>query len=519
MSDVSVNIRPGVGMLGLFPHMKYKPWYALGELVDNAIQSYLTHRDQLRAIKGESFRLKIEIVIDRNDGGRIVVRDNAAGISATDWERAFRVADPPADATGLSQFGIGMKAAACWFAKEWTVRSSYLGEAVERMVEFDVPRIVHDRNESLDVQEEPASAQAHFTEVEMWNLNNLPQKRTLGKIKLYLGGIYRQFLRGGEVELRINGELIEYREPPILEAPAYNIPDGDSLRWKKDIEIHLSSGRVVTGYVGIREKGSNADAGLALLYREKVVSGVGDETYRPERIFGKSNSFRSQRVFGELNMNDFAVVYTKDALVWFSEEDEFLESLREALDEPPLAILKQAEGYRARKPEPEPEGGHQADDVVTNTGDLFPTGEPIDVEPEPPDVDAPDAPVGPISGDSATAGDSEPGSVIGTSFVREISGSPWTIAVELISDEAVGQWLGAKRKDEGAMAHLTIQINQAHPFMRNFAEIPSQDLEPVWRLGLALGLAQEIVRDKGGNVSEVTHMVNKLLRKYLSKQV
>lgn len=519
MNDVSVNIRPGVGMLGLFPHMKYKPWYALGELVDNAIQSYLSHRDQLRRIEGDNFRLKINIDIDRNDGGRITVRDNAAGISAMDWERAFRVADPPADNTGLSQFGIGMKAAACWFAREWTVRSSHLGEPLDRLVEFDVPRIVRDRDETLEVQGTPTSPQTHFTEIEMWDLNNLPQGRTLGKTKVYLGGIYRQFLRAGEVELRINGELIEYQEPAILDAPLYNDPHGESLLWKKDVEIHLSSGRVVTGYVGIRERGSTAEAGLALLYREKVVSGVGEETYRPEAIFGKSNSFRYQRVLGELNMNDFAVVYTKDALVWFGEEDEFLELLREALDEPPLVVLKQAEGYRARRPEPEPEGEHQADEVVASTGDLFPEGEPIDVESEPADAADPDAHPEPIGGGSPASGGSEPGSVIGTSFVREISGSLWTITVELISDEAVGQWLGVKRQDQGAIAQLTIRINQAHPFMRNFAEIPSQDLEPVWRLGLALGLAQEIVRDKGGNVSEVTHMVNKLLRKYLSRQV
>ncbi len=32
----NVSIRPGVRMLGLFPHMRYREWYAIGELVDNS---------------------------------------------------------------------------------------------------------------------------------------------------------------------------------------------------------------------------------------------------------------------------------------------------------------------------------------------------------------------------------------------------------------------------------------------------------------------------------------------------
>jgi hypothetical protein len=37
----SVNIRPGVNVLSVLPHLNYKAWYALAEFVDNAIQSSL----------------------------------------------------------------------------------------------------------------------------------------------------------------------------------------------------------------------------------------------------------------------------------------------------------------------------------------------------------------------------------------------------------------------------------------------------------------------------------------------
>ena len=39
--------------------------------------------------------------------------------------------DPPAaippDRSGLSEFGMGMKSAACWFAPRWSVRTKALG--------------------------------------------------------------------------------------------------------------------------------------------------------------------------------------------------------------------------------------------------------------------------------------------------------------------------------------------------------------------------------------------------------
>src|SRR5690349_252535 len=111
MSKDRINIRPGVGMLGLFPSMNYRAWYALGELVDNAIDSYLRDGERLRNVEGDDYRLRIVIDVEAHDGGLIRVWDNAGGIAAKDYQRAFVTAEPPPDSAGLSQFGIGMKSA------------------------------------------------------------------------------------------------------------------------------------------------------------------------------------------------------------------------------------------------------------------------------------------------------------------------------------------------------------------------------------------------------------------------
>ncbi len=39
----SVEIRPKAGMFAAFARLNYKPWFALAELVDNAVQSFLAH--------------------------------------------------------------------------------------------------------------------------------------------------------------------------------------------------------------------------------------------------------------------------------------------------------------------------------------------------------------------------------------------------------------------------------------------------------------------------------------------
>ena len=46
---------------------------------------------------------------------------------------------------------MGMKSAACWLARQWSVRTKALHEPIERAVAFDVTDIVQNRIEELDI--------------------------------------------------------------------------------------------------------------------------------------------------------------------------------------------------------------------------------------------------------------------------------------------------------------------------------------------------------------------------------
>src|SRR5204862_5962159 len=99
-SKESVSIRPGVRVLSVLRHLNYKPWFALAEFVDNSLQSFLDHADDLRSQEGGGYKLRVTIELD-DDGRRITIRDNAAGIHANDYARAFRPAQIPPDRSGL----------------------------------------------------------------------------------------------------------------------------------------------------------------------------------------------------------------------------------------------------------------------------------------------------------------------------------------------------------------------------------------------------------------------------------
>ena len=148
MQHEKVNIRPNVSMLSILKYLEYETWYALAEFVDNSLASYLDYEKELKSIEGNKFCLEVKIEINETEN-KIVIRDNAAGIHAKDYPRAFRAAEVPPNTTGLSEFGMGMKSASCWFADEWSVRTTALGENVEKTIHFDMNKIFEDKLEEF----------------------------------------------------------------------------------------------------------------------------------------------------------------------------------------------------------------------------------------------------------------------------------------------------------------------------------------------------------------------------------
>lgn len=502
--SASVGIRPGVGVLGLFPNMNYKTWYALAELVDNALASYLQSKEELHQDPEYQFRVVIEI--DNVDEGNMRIWDNAAGIAASDYQRAFVTADPPTDPTGLSQFGIGMKSASCFFARNWSVRTTALGEEVERTITFDVPRIVSEGIEELIATEIAAPAHQHFTEIRLWGLNRPLQSRTLGKMKDHLASMYRVFIRRGDMVLTFNGEVLEFSEPEVLVAKPWNDTEREPLEWKKTLRFELETGERVFGSAGLRKTASTSKAGFALFRNERLVMGSDDETYRPNQIFGSPNTFRYQRVFGEIHLEGFDVSHTKDAFIWGDQEDVFLDRLREELDSDELPLLRQAENYRARVPSQATRSiavsavASTAEAVAQTAGVIE---RQLEQEPEasplPPSV--PPAP-------AAAA----------RTVQFAIHEQMWEVTIELTTEESVTDWLTIADQPSAtrrASDHrrLEIRVALSHPFMMQFAGASDDSIEPLLRVAAGIAVSEVTAREAGvRRAGTVRRNLNELLR-------
>jgi hypothetical protein len=504
----AVPIRPGVSVLSILRHLNYKTWFALAEFVDNAVQSYLANKDRLEAVHGSNFKLKVEIVVEQIAPARIVIRDNAAGIAQEDFPRAFRPAAIPPDRTGLSEFGMGMKSAACWFAPRWSVRTKALGEATERLVRFDVATIVRDQVEELKIHDKLCAADTHFTEIVLEEPYHVPAGRTLGKIKDHLTDIYRVYVRRGILELRVNTELLEYRPPRILNAPFARKPEDGEKEWLCEINFDLGGGLSAHGFAGLMDPMNTNRSGFALFRRDRLVEGSGDEGYRPAYIFGQPGNFRWRRLFGELHLEGFDVSHTKDGFRWDENEQPFLELLREELDRDNLPLLRQADLHRVLVSRNEL--ANAAQKAIAGAVEAMQTTLPEAL----PNLAA----EGPVETDEIPL---EPERTLAARELEvHFREQKWLLRIEMTNNPAEGDWLAVSdqpARPDGVQV-LQIRLSLVHPFMVSFVQADPDAMEATLRLAAGLALAEKLARGTGVKLAgTIRRNLNELLREALAK--
>ena len=518
---VGVNIQPDVGVLSVLSHLNYRPWYALAEFVDNSLESFLRYRAEVDSADGKKATLRVEVAIDSSDDGSLSVRDNAAGIYESEYQRAFRLAEPPPHRSGLSEFGMGMKSAACWFGKQFTVRSSALGEQVERTVAFDIEEIVTTKSAILPVASKPVPASSHYTEVTISRLHRPPQGRTITKIREHLASIYRVFIKDGTLELRFRSpgidEILSYVEPDVLVAPPaeslirrHNLQNGP-LEWRKDIDFDLGADMRVTGFAALRRRASTTRAGFALFRRKRLIEGSGVDSYRPQEIFGASTTAPYQRIFGELHLEGVEVSHTKDGFQWDENEEPFLDLLREHLNAAPLPLIEQArDALYGTLRNPTVSLDTAVNEAVKDTGEVLRAAATPVLDEQIQTV--PDGQLPPPSLPQAQESWRE-------EFDLEINWTQWKVTVEVTNDPGVSEWL--RVFDTGLaddVRRLGVSLSLSHPFMERFVGTDFDRIKPFVRLAAAIGLAEITARESGARLTgEMRRNINQLLRDALSK--
>ena len=184
MSNINtVSIKIQTGVYGQFRNLNNTAWYALGEYVDNAVQSFENNKSRLLKVNNNQYQFEVRINIDK-ENDIIEIYDNAAGVGIDNFQRAFEPANIPIDNTGLHEFGMGMKTASIWLADYWSVKTAALDEDEERLVEFDLKKVLAEEKELLEVENFKKDRKTHYTLLTLTQLSkNAPSNHQIDKIK------------------------------------------------------------------------------------------------------------------------------------------------------------------------------------------------------------------------------------------------------------------------------------------------------------------------------------------------
>ncbi|MEN9966793.1 MAG: hypothetical protein RL036_26 [Actinomycetota bacterium] len=512
-----VDISPDGGIFGIFRNLNYKPWYALGEFVDNAVSAWEKWDNTVDGIPRPS-KVRVEIEIGTSGSEPFIeVRDNASGIALKDFDSAFKVATPPADTSGLNEFGMGMKTAAFWFSNNWTVRTSFAGEGIARTMRFDLDRILSNTSKNLEIfpEESPTKDSSHFTTIRLVNLNQMPKGRTIGRIKEHLTDIYRVFITEGTLELVYNGELLTYSSPTIMHEPAVSSPESPKLEWKKNFDFHLdSTGRRIHGWVALRNPGSTSLAGFALFRKKRLIVGSSDETYRPSRIFKNSNSFTWQRLIGDVHLDPkIKVTHTKDGFLWAeTEEDEFISKMLEILKDPSMDFITQAENYRRRGDKVDPKRVENALDTLRATLEQSIPNSIEAISPSKDDID--------LKIPETITEDKDQANLAKNVELRidTTNHGLWLVKLTVVQNEAVTNFFKiglAKQQSDGqgrSLTHLEVSVNLAHPFVERYVGPSQENSEVIIAFAASLAVALSLGRSVGANSGYIIDYLNDVLR-------
>lgn len=366
-----VNVSPDMNMYSLLISQGYDPTYALCEFLDNSIHAFQEYSDlEVLEIDVDFFSGNYHVNERRNS---IVISDRGPGIEKEVLKKALQPAKKPSKA-GLSEFGIGMKSAAVWFAHEWILTTYPKGSGRKLSADFNLDKLLSEGKSDLEVSENSADLSAHGTIIELIGIRRKINKDKYDAICGGIGDIYQKFINREERKVKINASFdgekksvsSVYNGFQTLSAPEFVkkknsiFTTGDEKEWKVNVDTSFQ-GHPVKGFIHLMSTGGyKKNPGLVLFRYNRVIAGTTENHYKPDGLYGTSNKAAGMRLQGELHLDEHPVSYTKDK---FSFDDEdFGKHLVENVDGL-KDLLNQAENYRAKgAPSLEGQGDNEFDD-------------------------------------------------------------------------------------------------------------------------------------------------------------
>lgn len=351
-----VDVSPDMKMYDLLIRQGYDPTYALCEFLDNSIHAFQEHSDlEVLEIDVDFYSSNYHVKSAQNT---IVISDRGPGIDKETLKKALQPANRPVK-PGLSEFGIGMKSAAVWFSKQWTLTTYPKDQGKRLKAEFDLEGLLSEGRSDLAVSERTADKTKHGTVIKLRGLRSEINNDKYRLIRRGIGDIYHRFLNRNTRRVTINTSFdgvsdsvnAIYEGFETLVAPTFEkhrgkiYKTGEDKKWRVDVDT-MFQGRPVNGFIHLMKSGGyKKNPGLVLIRHGRVIVGTTDNHFKPEGLYSTSNKAASMRLQGELNLDGHPVTYTKDS---FSFDDEdFGQHLRDNVVGL-RSLLTQAENFRAK---------------------------------------------------------------------------------------------------------------------------------------------------------------------------
>ncbi len=336
----------GYEILDSYQRLPYKIWFALAEFIDNSIQSARNHPELKDILKEQGTNLFVNISYQnktKTSPGYITIEDNAWGMNEQSLQNALTLGKKPEISNGLSKYGLGLKTAAFWFGRSWTIETSEYGSEEKFIVHVDLDAILDAETKfylqqakenpngdnfkqfkpELVISRKKCDKNYHGTKIHIEGLYRKFIATTVSTCREYLASIYRRDLESKNVQITFQGLELTWSMRDIKSRLAKD--DTGALLYRSfSFDV---GGKNVSGWAGVLQSGGRKYAGFSLLQANRVIQGF-PMAYKPRSIFGEDggrNDLVNQRLIGELNVDGFEVSHTKDQILFDEEEEVKLE--------------------------------------------------------------------------------------------------------------------------------------------------------------------------------------------------
>lgn len=318
-------------LLHTYRSLSYSWRHAIGEIVDNSVDSYLQHKKDLPN--------GIDIRIDYDGPGKkLTIIDNAYGMNKVDIDGAVQITRLSKDKkyyeSGIGKYGLGLKKAATALGDKWKVVTTAKGSETKYTVDIDVLKLFANNSSEVTVKDTKAKKKTHLTRIEI-DLRKAMKGRAEKSVKESIAEMYRFYLEEGDIRIWWNEEELEYSQPAVRKTKIDTKEGPKNEVWWSPIELPVKSGKkkvaTVKGEIYLLASMSNTKSGIQLFHSNRMFeggSGSPNNNWRPNDLVGGLENYRARRFCAIFHLDMLEANHQKDGFAWdLFDKDDLLKAL------------------------------------------------------------------------------------------------------------------------------------------------------------------------------------------------